>query len=117
MCYSNFEDIVDMINDFDVDVIIIEYSRSYGGFLDYLKDYLYLKGFGFGVYDIYSFCVLLIEEMYNIIVDVFVVCLIDCFWVNLDCGLKIRQQEEMVVVLKNMVEVVKQVRVQQIQFV
>lgn len=37
MCYSNFEDIVDTINDLDADVITIEHSRSHGGFLDYLK--------------------------------------------------------------------------------
>ncbi len=54
MCYSNFEDIVDTINDLDADVITIEHSRSHGGFLDYLKNHPYLKGLGLGVYDIHS---------------------------------------------------------------
>lgn len=43
MCYSNFEDIVDTIEDLDADVITIEHSRSHGGFLDYLEKHPYLK--------------------------------------------------------------------------
>ena len=43
MCYSNFEDIVDTINDLDADVITIEHSRSHGGFLEYLKEHPYVK--------------------------------------------------------------------------
>ena len=36
MCYSNFEDIVDTIEDLDADVITIEHSRSHMDF-DYLE--------------------------------------------------------------------------------
>ncbi|WP_336804998.1 5-methyltetrahydropteroyltriglutamate--homocysteine S-methyltransferase [Bacillus subtilis] len=117
MCYSNFEDIVDTINDLDADVITIEHSRSHGGFLDYLKNHPYLKGLGLGVYDIHSPRVPSTEEMYNIIVDALAVCPTDRFWVNPDCGLKTRQQEETVAALKNMVEAAKQARAQQTQLV
>ncbi len=100
MCYSNFEDIVDTINDLDADVITIEHSRSHGGFLEYLKEHPYVKGLGLGVYDIHSPRVPGTEEIYQIIDDALEVCPTDRFWVNPDCGLKTRQQEETVAALK-----------------
>ena len=110
MCYSNFEDIVDTIEDLDADVITIEHSRSHGGFLDYLEKHPYLKGLGLGVYDIHSPRVPPAEEMLSIIRDALKVCPADRFWVNPDCGLKTRQPEETIAALKNMVEAAKQAR-------
>ncbi|BBP88744.1 hypothetical protein BsIDN1_23620 [Bacillus safensis] len=103
MCYSNFEDIVDTIEDLDADVITIEHSRSHGGFLDYLEKHPYLKGLGLGVYDIHSPRVPSVEEMSEIIDDALNVCPTDRFWVNPDCGLKTRQEPETIAALKNMV--------------
>lgn len=103
MCYSNFEDIVDTIEDLDADVITIEHSRSHGGFLDYLEKHPYLKGLGLGVYDIHSPRVPSVEEMSQIIDDALNVCPTDRFWVNPDCGLKTRQEPETIAALKNMV--------------
>ncbi|AKL84080.1 5-methyltetrahydropteroyltriglutamate--homocysteine S-methyltransferase [Bacillus atrophaeus] len=117
MCYSNFEDIVDTINDLDADVITIEHSRSHGGFLDYLRDHPYLKGLGLGVYDIHSPRVPPTEEIYKIIDEALTVCPTDRFWVNPDCGLKTRHQEETIAALKNMVEAAKQARAKQSQLV
>ncbi|WNV81068.1 5-methyltetrahydropteroyltriglutamate--homocysteine S-methyltransferase [Bacillus atrophaeus] len=117
MCYSNFEDIVDTINDLDADVITIEHSRSHGGFLDYLKDHPYLKGLGLGVYDIHSPRVPPTKEIYKIIDEALTVCPTDRFWVNPDCGLKTRHQEETIAALKNMVEAAKQARAKQSQLV
>ncbi|MCI4130154.1 5-methyltetrahydropteroyltriglutamate--homocysteine S-methyltransferase [Bacillus haynesii] len=110
MCYSNFEDIVDAIEDLDADVITIEHSRSHGGFLDYLEQHPYLKGLGLGVYDIHSPRVPSSDEMLTIIEDALKVCPADRFWVNPDCGLKTRQPEETIAALKNMVEAAKQAR-------
>ncbi|MEK5097143.1 5-methyltetrahydropteroyltriglutamate--homocysteine S-methyltransferase [Bacillus sp. FSL W8-0848] len=117
MCYSNFEDIVDTIEDLDADVITIEHSRSHGGFLDYLEKHPYLKGLGLGVYDIHSPRVPPTEEMLTIIQDALNVCPADRFWVNPDCGLKTRQPEETIAALKNMVEAAKQARDQLAQTV
>lgn len=100
MCYSNFEDIVDAIEDLDADVITIEHSRSHGGFLDYLEKHPYLKGLGLGVYDIHSPRVPPADEMLSIIQDALNVCPADRFWVNPDCGLKTRQPEETIAVEK-----------------
>ncbi|WP_435541469.1 5-methyltetrahydropteroyltriglutamate--homocysteine S-methyltransferase [Bacillus paralicheniformis] len=110
MCYSNFEDIVDTIEDLDADVITIEHSRSHGGFLDYLEQHPYLKGLGLGVYDIHSPRVPSSDEMLTIIEDALKVCPADRFWVNPDCGLKTRQPEETIAALKHMVEAAKQAR-------
>ncbi|MGQ9333744.1 5-methyltetrahydropteroyltriglutamate--homocysteine S-methyltransferase [Bacillus paralicheniformis] len=110
MCYSNFEDIVDTIEDLDADVITIEHSRSHGGFLDYLEQHPYLKGLGLGVYDIHSPRVPSKDEMLTIIEDALKVCPADRFWVNPDCGLKTRQPEETIAALKHMVEAAKQAR-------
>ncbi|MPQ25948.1 5-methyltetrahydropteroyltriglutamate--homocysteine S-methyltransferase [Bacillus paralicheniformis] len=110
MCYSNFEDIVDAIEDLDADVITIEHSRSHGGFLDYLERHPYLKGLGLGVYDIHSPRVPSSDEMLTIIEDALKVCPADRFWVNPDCGLKTRQAEETIAALKHMVEAAKQAR-------
>ncbi|MFP7378315.1 5-methyltetrahydropteroyltriglutamate--homocysteine S-methyltransferase [Bacillus paralicheniformis] len=110
MCYSNFEDIVDTIEDLDADVITIEHSRSHGGFLDFLEQHPYLKGLGLGVYDIHSPRVPSSDEMLTIIEDALKVCPADRFWVNPDCGLKTRQPEETIAALKHMVEAAKQAR-------
>ncbi|WMW48921.1 5-methyltetrahydropteroyltriglutamate--homocysteine S-methyltransferase [Bacillus paralicheniformis] len=110
MCYSNFEDIVDTIEDLDADVITIEHSRSHGGFLEYLEQHPYLKGLGLGVYDIHSPRVPSSDEMLTIIEDALKVCPADRFWVNPDCGLKTRQPEETIAALKHMVEAAKQAR-------
>ena len=110
MCYSNFEEIVDAIEDLDADVITIEHSRSHGGFLDYLEQHPYLKGLGLGVYDIHSPRVPSSDEMLTIIEDALKVCPADRFWVNPDCGLKTRQPEETIAALKHMVEAAKQAR-------
>lgn len=44
---------------------------------------------GFGVYDIYLFCVLNEGEIDNIIEVIFVKVLSKKVWINFDCGLKI----------------------------
>ena len=59
-----------------------------------------MKGLGLGVYDIHSPRVPATEEIYQIIDDALEVCPTDRFWVNPDCGLKTRQQEETVAALK-----------------
>jgi hypothetical protein len=69
-----------------------------------------LKGLGLGVYDIHSPRVPSTEEMYKLSLMRLNVCPTDRFWVNPDCGLKTRQQEETVAALKNMVEAAKQAR-------
>src|SRR5699024_11004296 len=54
MCYSNFEDIFECIDDLDADVISIETSRSHGELVSTFEINTYSKEIGLGVYDIHS---------------------------------------------------------------
>lgn len=63
MCYLDFDDIIDMISVLDVDVILIEMLRSYGEIILIFEEVMYDKEIGFGVYDIYSLCVLIVIEI------------------------------------------------------
>ncbi|GGE62800.1 5-methyltetrahydropteroyltriglutamate--homocysteine S-methyltransferase [Priestia taiwanensis] len=110
MCYSNFDDIIDAIEALDADVISIEASRSHGEFIHSLKERPYVKGLGLGVYDIHSPRVPAIEEMKAVIDDALEVCHPTKFWVNPDCGLKTRKEEETVASLRRMVEAAKNAR-------
>ncbi|TYS86382.1 5-methyltetrahydropteroyltriglutamate--homocysteine S-methyltransferase [Rossellomorea aquimaris] len=110
MCYSDFEDIIDAINDLDADVISIETSRSHGELIHVFEDNTYDKGIGLGVYDIHSPRVPKREELIRNIHRAIEVLDPDLFWVNPDCGLKTRGIDETVSALKTMVEAAEQVR-------
>ncbi|MFB4161565.1 5-methyltetrahydropteroyltriglutamate--homocysteine S-methyltransferase [Geomicrobium sp. JSM 1781026] len=103
MCYSEFQDIIDAISALDADVISIETSRSQGDILSTFEDNVYDKGIGLGVYDIHSPRVPAKEEMLHVIHRALSVLPADLFWVNPDCGLKTRSEEETIAALKEMV--------------
>src|SRR5699024_12200690 len=54
MCYSNFEDIFNCIDDLDADVISIETSRSQGELISTFEENTYTKEICLRVYDIHS---------------------------------------------------------------
>ena len=103
MCYSEFNDIIDAINALDADVISIENSRSSGELLQVLRDYDYAGQIGPGVYDIHSPRVPDTPEMEGLLHDVIDVLDQSVVWVNPDCGLKTRRDEEVWPSLANMV--------------
>lgn len=113
MCYSEFGDIIDSIKALDADVISIETSRSHGDLIYDFEQNIYDKGIGLGVYDIHSPRVPSEEEMCKVIQRALSVLPNDLFWVNPDCGLKTRREEETILALKNMVQATKQVRKEQ----
>lgn len=110
MCYCDFHDFVKPIEALDVDVISIETSRSHGEFIQSLQHTPYEKGIGLGVYDIHSPRIPSTEEMLEIMQDSLEVLEISQFWVNPDCGLKTRREEETVASLRHMVSAAKQLR-------
>lgn len=110
MCYCEFNDFIEPIRALDADVISIETSRSHGELIDSLKQHPYELGIGLGVYDIHSPRVPDIEEIDTILNDSLAVISTEQFWVNPDCGLKTRGEEETVASLKNMVEAAKKLR-------
>ncbi|TBL74527.1 5-methyltetrahydropteroyltriglutamate--homocysteine S-methyltransferase [Paenibacillus thalictri] len=112
MCYCEFHDMIDSIEAMDADVISIETSRSHGELIHSFELNTYKLGIGLGVYDIHSPRVPDVTEMTGMIDRALRVLDPKLFWINPDCGLKTRGQEETVASLRNMVEATKQARAQ-----
>lgn len=107
MCYCEFNDIMDLIVVLDVDVIIIEILCFDMELLELFEEFDYLNEIGSGVYDIYLLNVLSVEWIEVLLKKVVKCILVECLWVNLDCGLKMCGWLEICVVLVNMVQVVQ----------
>jgi 5-methyltetrahydropteroyltriglutamate--homocysteine methyltransferase len=110
MCYSEFNDIIDTIEDMDADVISIETARSGNELLKIFKKVGYTKEVGPGVYDIHSPRIPSVEEIVKQIELLLEVLPKEQLWINPDCGLKTRKWEEVKPSLQNMVEAVRIVR-------
>lgn len=110
MCYSNFEDIFNCIDDLDADVISIETSRSHGELIATFEENTYTKEIGLGVYDIHSPRVPSVDELKLNIHRALASIPSKQFWVNPDCGLKTRKENETIDALKVMVQAAKSVR-------
>lgn len=110
MCYCEFHDMIDSIEAMDADVISIETSRSHGELIHSFEENTYKLGIGLGVYDIHSPRVPSVEEMSNMIDRALRVLDPKLFWINPDCGLKTRGQEETIASLHNMVEAARLAR-------
>lgn len=110
MCYCDFNHFMDVISSLDADIISIETSRSHGELLQSSQLKAYDKGIGLGVYDIHSPRVPSVEEIENIIVQYRNRISENQIWVNPDCGLKTRKEEETIESLKNMVQATQRVR-------
>lgn len=110
MCYSEFADIIRDIDDMDADVITFEASRSDLTILDVLKQNDFRTEVGPGVYDIHSPRVPSKEEIKAAIAKMRERIPAEKLWVNPDCGLKTRGNEETVPSLKNLVNAAKEAR-------
>jgi 5-methyltetrahydropteroyltriglutamate--homocysteine methyltransferase len=110
MCYSEFGDIFQAISDMDADVISIENARSGLELLETFRSEGYDKGIGPGVYDIHSPRVPPTAEIAENLRATLSVLDVDQVWVNPDCGLKTRKNEETTAALRNMVAAAQQVR-------
>ena len=107
MCYSQFGQIIHAIYDLDADVISIETSRSHGDLIKDFEDITYDLGIGLGVYDIHSPRIPTEEEITTAIHRALQEIDRSLFWVNPDCGLKTRKEDEVreaLTVLVNSVE-------------
>jgi 5-methyltetrahydropteroyltriglutamate--homocysteine methyltransferase len=110
MCYCEFNNFIEPIRALDADVISIETSRSHGEMIQSLKQNPYELGIGLGVYDIHSPRVPSVEEIDTILKESFEIISKEQFWVNPDCGLKTRHEEETIASLKNMVTAARKLR-------
>ena len=110
MCYSDFNKIFDAIDGLDADVISIETSRSHGELVATFEENTYKKEIGLGVYDIHSPRIPSETEIEQNITRALATISPKQFWINPDCGLKTRKEDETIDALKVMVKAAKKVR-------
>ncbi|MEZ4530864.1 MAG: 5-methyltetrahydropteroyltriglutamate--homocysteine S-methyltransferase [Thermomicrobiales bacterium] len=110
MCYSEFGDVIAAIDALDADVLSIENARSALEMLSVFRDFDYQKGVGPGVYDVHSPKVPSVDEFVTVIAAT-----VDYLgpvrvWINPDCGLKTRGEQEVADSLTNLVAATRIVR-------
>ena len=110
LCYSEFGEVIKAIADLDADVTSIEAARSHMEVLDDLNAVGFSNGVGPGVYDIHSPRVPSTDEMTTALREALAAVPAERLWVNPDCGLKTRKNDEVVESLRHMVEAAKAVR-------
>lgn len=110
MCYSEFSDIIKDIDNMDADVITFEASRSDLSIIGTLRDYNFKTTVGPGVYDIHSPRVPGVCEIKGVLLHILEKIPAEKLWVNPDCGLKTRGNEETIPSLENLVAAAKSIR-------
>lgn len=110
MCYSEFNDMIDDINEMDADVISFEASRSNHSVIDAIHACGFLMEVGPGVYDIHSPRIPSAEEICRTLLSFLEKIPADRLWVNPDCGLKTRGEVETEASLKHMAEATRTIR-------
>ncbi|WP_329459614.1 5-methyltetrahydropteroyltriglutamate--homocysteine S-methyltransferase [Streptomyces sp. NBC_01497] len=110
MCYAEFGDIVQAIDDLDADVISLEAARSHMQVAHELATHGYPREAGPGVYDIHSPRVPSAEEAADLLRTGLKAIPADRLWVNPDCGLKTRGWPETRASLENIVSATRTVR-------
>ncbi|MFK8845039.1 5-methyltetrahydropteroyltriglutamate--homocysteine S-methyltransferase [Streptomyces sp. Ac-502] len=110
MCYAEFGDIVQAIDDLDADVISLEAARSHMQVARELAEHGYPREAGPGVYDIHSPRVPSAEEAAILLRKGLGAIPAERLWVNPDCGLKTRGWPETRASLENLVTAARTVR-------
>ncbi|WP_066952877.1 5-methyltetrahydropteroyltriglutamate--homocysteine S-methyltransferase [Streptomyces lushanensis] len=110
MCYAEFGDIVQAIDDLDADVISLEAARSHMQVARELAEHGYPREAGPGVYDIHSPRVPGTDEAAALLRKGLEAIPAERLWVNPDCGLKTRGWPETRASLENLVTAARTVR-------
>ncbi|MGG7575847.1 5-methyltetrahydropteroyltriglutamate--homocysteine S-methyltransferase [Streptomyces sirii] len=110
MCYAEFGDIVQAIDDLDADVISLEAARSHMQVARELAAHGYPREAGPGVYDIHSPRVPSPEEAAELLRTGLKAIPAERLWVNPDCGLKTRGWPETRASLESLVAAARTVR-------
>ncbi|MFE3434286.1 5-methyltetrahydropteroyltriglutamate--homocysteine S-methyltransferase [Streptomyces sp. NPDC059171] len=110
MCYAEFGDIVQAIDDLDADVISLEAARSHMQVARELAAHGYPREAGPGVYDIHSPRVPGAEEAAALLRKGLEAIPAQRLWVNPDCGLKTRGWPETRASLENLVAAARKIR-------
>ncbi|ROQ59464.1 methionine synthase (B12-independent) [Streptomyces sp. 840.1] len=110
MCYAEFGDIVQAIDDLDADVISLEAARSHMQIARELARHGYPREAGPGVYDIHSPRIPSTDEAAALLRTGLEAIPAERLWVNPDCGLKTRGWTETRASLENLVTAARTVR-------
>ncbi|GGY08721.1 5-methyltetrahydropteroyltriglutamate--homocysteine S-methyltransferase [Streptomyces tanashiensis] len=110
MCYAEFGDIVQAIDDLDADVISLEAARSHMQVADELAAHGYPREAGPGVWDIHSPRIPSSDEAAALLRKGLDAIPAERLWVNPDCGLKTRGWPETRASLENLVIAAREVR-------
>ncbi|MFD8572761.1 5-methyltetrahydropteroyltriglutamate--homocysteine S-methyltransferase [Streptomyces sp. NPDC059639] len=110
MCYAEFGDIVQAIDDLDADVISLEAARSHMQVARELAEHGYPREAGPGAYDIHSPRVPSAAEAAGLLRKGLEAIPAERLWVNPDCGLKTRGWPETRSSLENLVSAARTVR-------
>ncbi|MEU2362168.1 5-methyltetrahydropteroyltriglutamate--homocysteine S-methyltransferase [Streptomyces noursei] len=110
MCYAEFGDIVQAIDDLDADVISLEATRSHMQVARELAAHGYPREAGPGVYDIHSPRVPSAQEAADLLRTGLRAIPAERLWVNPDCGLKTRDWPEVRASLESLVSAARTVR-------
>ncbi|OEV09538.1 5-methyltetrahydropteroyltriglutamate--homocysteine S-methyltransferase [Streptomyces nanshensis] len=110
MCYAEFGDIIQAIDDIDADVISLESARSHMQVARELAAHGYPREAGPGVYDIHSPRVPSADEAAALLRKGLEAIPAERLWVNPDCGLKTRGWPETRASLENLVAAARTVR-------
>ncbi|MFE6462443.1 5-methyltetrahydropteroyltriglutamate--homocysteine S-methyltransferase [Streptomyces cinereoruber] len=110
MCYAEFGDVVQAIDDLDADVISLEAARSHMQVARELAAHGYPREAGPGVWDIHSPRIPSAEEAAALLRTGLEAIPAERLWVNPDCGLKTRGWPETRASLENLVAAARTVR-------
>ncbi len=110
MCYSEFSDIIKDIESMDADVITFEAARSDLSIVNTIQESGFVTQVGPGVYDIHSPRIPRVAEITSALAKILKQIPKEKLWVNPDCGLKTRGNEETLPSLENMVAAAKEMR-------
>lgn len=112
MCYSEFNEIIEDIDNMDADVISFEASRSNLTIIDAIHESNFKTQVGPGVYDIHSPRIPDVNELINALHRILEGDRVKArkLWVNPDCGLKTRGEVETFASLANLVTAAKRLR-------
>ncbi|MBX6773638.1 MAG: 5-methyltetrahydropteroyltriglutamate--homocysteine S-methyltransferase, partial [Chloroflexi bacterium] len=110
MCYAEFSDITSAIAAMDVDVISLEAARSGMADLPSIAAARLSCDIGPGVYDIHSPRIPEVAEVRALLAKACTLLPPEQVWVNPDCGLKTRREEEVWPALTHMITAAREMR-------
>lgn len=110
ICYGAFEFVYPGILELPVDNLDLEMSNSELDLVELFKEHPFTKDISFGVIDVHSHVVEEVDLVESRIRKALEVLKPEQVWVDPDCGLKTRTEDEAIAKLRNMVEATRKIR-------